>query len=170
MNKGQKRVTGTGSIEPLVFFIGESPGRLGADQTGIPFTKDRSGQLLRRMIEEIGLCADDVYISNVLKCNPRNEEGRNRRPSTQELTSCREFLLTELSIIRPKVIVPLGELAASEFLGRNVIMSEINGRAFSHRKYGNILPLFHPGYIIRGNYSISKYRQDFERLRRFVSF
>ncbi|MGD0643589.1 MAG: uracil-DNA glycosylase [Candidatus Bathyarchaeia archaeon] len=168
MNKGQKRVIGTGSPDPIVFFLGESPGRLGADQTGIPFTKDRSGKLLRKMIEEIGLRDEEVYISNVLKCNPRNEQGRNRRPSIKELTNCREYLLAELRIIRPKVTVPLGELAAREFLGEKVCMSKINGKMFSHVEFGAVFPLFHPGYIIRGNYSVLRYRQDFECLRQFI--
>lgn len=144
--------------------MGESPGRLGADQTGIPFTQDRSGQLLRKMLEEISIDSQKVYISNVLKCNPRNEKGRNRRPSREELNNCHEYLLAELAIIRPKIIVPLGKIASQEFLGTNVQMNRINGRTFNHAKFGTIFPLFHPGYIIRGNYSLAKYKLDFLRL------
>lgn len=165
MNQGQRRVVGTGAIEPLVFFLGESPGRLGADQTGIPFTQDRCGRLLRKMIERIGLCPQEIYISNVLKCNPRNAKGKNRRPSNEELVNCHEYLLAELNAVRAKVIVPLGEIASREFLGEKVCMKEINAKIFNHVDFGIIFPLFHPGYIIRGNYSVSRYRQDFERLR-----
>lgn len=168
MNQGQKRVVGAGAIEPLVFFLGESPGRLGADQTGIPFTQDRSGRLLRRMIGEIELCPQEIYISNVLKCNPRNEEGKNRPPSNEELVNCHEYLLAEINAVRAKVIVPLGEIASREFLGKKVSMEEINAKIFNHANFGYIFPLFHPGYIIRGNYSVAEYRQDFKSLRRLI--
>jgi uracil-DNA glycosylase family 4 len=168
MNSGQKRVIGTGAIRPLVFFIGESPGRLGADQTGTPFTKDRSGKLLRKMIEEIGLSSQEIYISNVLKCNPRDEHGRNRRPSANEISNCRSYLLSELNIVRARMIVPLGEVASREFLNKNIAMKEVNAKVFRHTEFGGIFPLFHPGYIIRGNYSMSKYSRDFKRLKKLI--
>jgi len=168
MNQGQKRVVGTGAIKPLVFFLGESPGRLGADQTGIPFTQDRSGRLLRKLIEEIGLCSEEIYTSNVVKCNPRNEQGNNRRPSNEEITNCREYLQVELKAVTAKVIVPLGELAARELIGKRLAMKEINARKFDHATYGAIFPLYHPGYIIRGNYSLLEYRKDFACLRALV--
>ena len=168
MNSGQKRVVGTGVVEPLVFFLGESPGRLGADQTGTPFTKDRSGKLLRKMIEKIDLSPQEIYISNVVKCNPRDEHGRNRRPSTKEIANCRDHLLFELNIVRAKIIVPLGEIATREFLGNNMTMRKINAKVLKHADFGRVFPLFHPGYIIRGNYSMSKYRRDFQRLRKLI--
>lgn len=168
MNKGQKRVMGIGAIEPLVFFLGESPGRLGADQTGIPFTRDRSGELLRKMIKEIEFSSKEIYFSNVVKCNPRNEQGRNRRPSNKEIANCREHLLVELNAVRAKVIVPLGEIASRGFLGKKVSMREINAKTFNHANFGCIFPLFHPGYIIRGNYSVAEYRQDFKSLRKLI--
>jgi uracil-DNA glycosylase family 4 len=165
MNQGQKRVLGAGAIEPLVFFLGESPGRLGADKTGIPFTQDRCGRLLRKMIEEIKLHPYEIYISNVLKCNPRNEKGKNRRPSNEELVNCHEYLLAELHAVRARVVVPLGEIASKALLGKKVRMEEINAKIFNHVEFGVIFPLYHPGYIIRGNYSLSEYGNDFACLR-----
>lgn len=168
MNQGQKRVVGAGAINSLVFFLGESPGRFGADQTGVPFTRDRSGKLLRKLIEEIGLRSEEIYTSNVVKCNPRNEQGNNRCPSNQEIANCREYLQAELKAVRAKVMVPLGELAARELIGKRLIMKEINAREFDHAIYGAIFPLYHPGYIIRGNYSLLQYRNDFARLRALI--
>lgn len=168
MNQGQKRVVGAGAIEPLVFFLGESPGRLGADLTGIPFTQDRSSRLLRRMIEEIDLGPQEIYISNVLKCNPRDEHGRNRRPSTEEVANCRDHLLFELNIVRAKIIVPLGEIATREFLGKNMRMRKVNAKVHKNADFGRVFPLFHPGYVVRGNYSMPKYRRDFQRLRKLI--
>lgn len=168
MNSGQKRVTGIGSWKPQIFFLGEAPGRLGADQTGVPFTQDRSGMLLRNMIAEIKLSSSDVYISNVLKCNPRNAKDRNRKPTNEELSNCREYLVEELNLVHPKIIVPLGKLASSIFLDENVSMTKINAKAFDHKKYGWIFPLFHPAYVVRGSYSLAKYQQDFRKLNRFL--
>jgi uracil-DNA glycosylase len=164
MNSGQKRVTGIGSSKPKIFFLGEAPGRLGADQTGVPFTQDRSGRLLRDMIDGMKLSSQEVYISNVLKCNPRNVKGRNRKPTDEEKANCHVYLMDELNLIRPKIIVPLGKLASSIFLCKNVSMNEINAKGFCHKDYGWIFPLFHPGYIIRGSYSLAKYQQDFRKL------
>jgi uracil-DNA glycosylase len=168
MNSGQKRVTGIGSSKPKIFFLGEAPGRLGADQTGVPFTQDRSGMLLRNMIAGIKLSSRDVYISNVLKCNPRNVKERNRKPTDEELTNCREYLVDELNLVHPKIIVPLGKLASSIFLDENVSMIEINAKVLDHKKYGRIFPLFHPAYVVRGSYSLAKYQQDFRKLNRFL--
>jgi len=169
MNQGQRRVPGVGTIRPLIFFIGEAPGRLGADQTGIPFTRDRSGRLLRGLIENIGLSPEnDIYISNIIKCNPRDEFGRNRHPSSKEIVNCREYLFGELGLVRARVVVPLGELASRELLGVRKPMKEINSREYYHKLYGRIFPLYHPGYIIRGNYSVDRYRQDFSRLKRIA--
>ena len=166
MNQGQRRVLGVGTTRALVSFIGEAPGRLGADQTGVPFTQDRSGKLLRDLIVKIGLSTEDVYISNVVKCNPRDECGRNRRPSRKEITNCREYLRAELKLIKAQVLVPLGKLASFELLGFRRSMKEINAQKFFNEQHGWIFPLFHPGYIIRGNYSIDRYRKDFNRLKK----
>lgn len=169
MNQGQKRVQGAGVLNPLVFLLGESPGRLGADQTGIPFTRDRSGELLRELLKQVELSPQkEAYFSNIVKCNPRDEQGRNRRPSSEEIANCREYLLTELKAVKAQVIVPLGELASQELLGKKLHMNEINAKECHNRAHGTIFPLYHPGYIVRGNYSLVKYRQDFKRLRRLV--
>jgi len=166
MNQGQRRVQGVG-INASVCIVGESPGRFGADLTGVPFTQDRSGKLLRSMIESVGL-SQDVYITNVVKCNARDEHGRNRRPSSEEVENCKEHLKAELGLLKPKVVVPLGEIAAREFIGSRFRMKEINAREYCHRVYGLIFPLYHPGYIIRGNYSEASYRKDFLRLKSLV--
>lgn len=166
MTLGQKRVLGVGNANPLVFFLGEAPGRFGADQTGVPFTRDRSGRLFRDLIASVHLShVNDVYISNMVKCNPRDEQGRNRRPSREEITCCRKYLQAELKLIRAKVLVPLGTLASWEVLGFRRPMQEINAKEHHNEDYGLVFPLYHPGYILRGNYSINCYREDFKRLK-----
>ena len=169
MNQNQKRVPGVGKTHPLLFFIGEAPGRHGADQTGIPFTQDRSGMLLRNLMASVGLSPQkNVYISNLVKCNPRDEHGRNRRPSIGEIENCRQYLLAEIRIVNARILVPLGILASSELLGFRRPMKEINGREFFNKHHQRIVPLYHPGYIIRGNYSLDRYHRDFIHLRKLA--
>lgn len=169
MNQGQRRVLGVGFMRPLVFFIGEAPGRLGADQTGVPFTLDRSGKLLRDLMVTVGLSPkNNVYISNIVKCNPRDERGRNRRPSRREIANCREYLTAELQLVKAKVLVPLGEIATCELIGSRLPMKKMHAREYYHEVHGLIFPLYHPGYIVRGNYPIALYLKDFLRLKELI--
>src|ERR1700687_3826516 len=80
-------VPGAGEIPAAVAFVGLAPGRLGGDRTGIPFSGDRSGELLRRMILRVNL--PGVFITNVVRCNPRDARGRNRDPKAREIANCR---------------------------------------------------------------------------------
>jgi DNA polymerase len=170
MNSGQRRVPGVGVLDPLVFILGEAPGRLGADKTGVPFTQDRSGRLLENMMRMIGLSPQrNVYISNIVKCNPRTESGKNRRPSMKEIENCKEYLVAELNTVRPQVILPLGELASKQVLGVGQRFCEIVGHVKTDSFNRPILPLYHPSYVIRGSYSIHCYRQDFQRLGRLLN-
>ena len=169
MNSGQKRVPGRGVSTPLVFFVGEAPGRLGADKTGVPFTLDRSGKLLEDMMKMIQLSTRcNTYISNIVKCNPRSERGTNRRPSRSEIENCREHLLAEIAAVRPRVLVTLGELASSQLLECRHAMRDLNGKVCKSKSHGLVIPLYHPGYVIRGNYSIARYQRDFKQLRRLI--
>ena len=95
-------VSGYGDFFANVFIIGEAPGRFGADITGIPFTKDRSGIFLQKMLHRLGLNEADpksekpklkgVYITNIVKCNPRKEDGTNRSPNSDEISNCINYL------------------------------------------------------------------------------
>jgi uracil DNA glycosylase superfamily protein len=88
----RRRVPGHGPSEAVLALVGEAPGRFGADRTGVPFSGDRSGAFLRELIAELGLDADrDVYITNVVKCNPRDERGNNRAPSPEEIAAARTW-------------------------------------------------------------------------------
>lgn len=141
-------VPGAGNSRADVLFVGEAPGRFGADQTGIPFTQDRSGRLLREMIDELSSEFGrplKVYITNVVKCNPQDGAGRNRKPSADEVANCRAFLLREIALVRPKIIVTLGGLAAQEVLGTS--------KFDWWRKVSRTIPVYpakHPAYVIRG--------------------
>src|ERR1700740_1455645 len=99
-------VPGHGATPATVAFVGLAPGRLGGDRTGIPFSGDRSGELLRRMIARADLRR--VFITNVVRCNPRDGRGRNRDPSAREIANWRDHLAGELAAVRPRVVGCLG--------------------------------------------------------------
>jgi uracil-DNA glycosylase family 4 len=142
-------------------FVGIAPGRFGGDRSGIPFSGDRSGNLLRAMIERAGL--DNVFITNVVRCNPRDARGRNRDPSPREIANCREHLAAEIAIVKPRIIVCLGRIAWREIAGRDAPFDP--HRASRHEHAGAIVyPMYHPGYVIRGAYSERRYFRDFTRL------
>lgn len=119
-------VKGYGDVNAKILFIGEAPGRLGADITGIPFTKDRSGVLFQTILGKLGFCLSEpfsefpiltgVYITNVIKCNPRNGK-INRAPLKKEIDNCKQYLENEIRIIKPLMIVPLGSVASKTIIG-----------------------------------------------------
>jgi uracil-DNA glycosylase family 4 len=141
-------VPGTGKGRADLFFIGEAPGRYGADKTGIPFTHDRSGALFRRTIEALEKSHGrrlSIFVTNAVKCNPTDDAGRNRKPSRVEVENCREFLDREISLTNPKVIVPLGRLAASQ------VVDDPDFDWWEPRPSSPIIfPAKHPAYVVRG--------------------
>ena len=156
-------VPGDGSVPAGVAFVGIAPGRLGGDRTGIPFSGDRSGQLLRRMIERSGL--ERVFITNLVRCNPRDAAGRNRDPTADEIAQCREHLRAELSIARPRIVACLGRMAWKELAGRAAPFMPMQGKP---AKIDGLLlfPMYHPAFVNRGAYPIRLYAMDFARLSR----
>jgi uracil-DNA glycosylase family 4 len=100
-------VPGHGAVTAIVAFVGIAPGRLGGDRTGVPFSGDRSGDLLRRMIRENRLRR--VFITNLVRCSPRDDGGRNRDPRADEIANCRDYLEAELALVRPRIVACLDE-------------------------------------------------------------
>lgn len=158
-------VPGAGAIPASVAFVGLAPGRLGGDRTGIPFDGDRSGELLRRMIRLAGLEA--VFVTNVVRCNPRDAAGRNRDPTAVEIANCRGHLAAELELARPRIVACLGRVAWRELAGHKASFTP----AAPNPTVGGgmlLLALYHPGYVIRGAYPESAYARDFARLARLT--
>lgn len=135
-------VFGEGNAEAELMFVGEGPGRE-EDLQGLPFV-GRAGQLLTKIIEAIGMKRGDVYIANVVKCRPPD----NRAPLPDEIATCLPFLMKQIAVIRPKVIVALGKIAAQALLNTNEPITKIRGR---FHRWGDILvmPTFHPAYLLR---------------------
>jgi uracil-DNA glycosylase len=154
-----KFVFGDGNPQARIVFVGEAPGRE-EDLQGIPFV-GRAGQLLDQMLAEIGLDRRHVYICNVLKCRPPN----NRDPEPVEVATCRPYLLTQLSLISPSILVCLGHHAAAALLGVNAPMRELRGRVLPWQNL-QVLVTYHPAYYLRNNSQLYLGQQDFKTLRR----
>jgi DNA polymerase len=161
----RQAVPGAGS-DFTAIFVGLAPGRFGGDITGIPFTRDRSGLILREMVERVGL--KDAYITNIVKCNPKDSKGRNRPPNKKEVENCAPYLWREIEIVNPKVIVPLGIQAYRFFIDGNYKMFDISCRTF-FIKGKLVFPIYHPGFVIRGSYSTQQYLSDFLCLASLLS-
>jgi uracil-DNA glycosylase len=159
-------VPGDGIVPADVVFVGIAPGRFGGDRTGIPFSGDRSGHLLRLMISRCRL--KRVFITNLVRCNPRDAEGRNRDPTADEVARCRDHLRAEFAIARPRVVACLGRMAWYELAGRTIPFTPRRGKV---RKVDGILlfPMYHPAFVNRGAYSVHAYARDFARLARFLN-
>jgi uracil-DNA glycosylase family 4 len=160
-------VPGDGEIPAEVMFVGIAPGRFGGDLTGVPFSGDRSGILLRRMLARAHI--DDVFITNLVRCNPRDERGRNRDPLAGEIGNCRRHLEAEIAIVKPRVIACLGAMAWRHIGGvnSNAPFDPVHP-SIQRRADAIIYPMYHPGYVIRGAYAERRYIRDFLRLRRYL--
>lgn len=143
LHKGRKNlVFGVGNVNAELMFIGEGPGA-DEDEQGEPFV-GRAGQLLNNMISAMGLKREDVYIANVVKCRPPS----NRTPEKDECDTCMPFLLRQIAVIRPKVIVALGATAAKNLLAMNDSMASLRGRWYDFQG-ARLAVTYHPAYLLR---------------------
>ena len=134
-------VPGEGSARPDVLFLGEGPGET-EDKFGRPFIGN-AGQLLTKIIEKMGYSREDVFITNVVKCRPP----QNREPAQDEVNACKPFLMRQIELLNPKVIVCLGRVAFSHLLGQSEGITRVRGRVF-HLGERPVVPTFHPSYIL----------------------
>ncbi len=156
-------VFGSGAPDADLLFIGEGPG-VHEDRQGVPFV-GAAGKLLERMLGEIGLARDDVYIANVVKCRPPG----NRDPQPDEIDACTPWLVEQISMIQPSVIVTLGNFATKFVLDTTTGITRLRGQI--HHWHGRtVIPTFHPAAILHGggerSPQFSALREDFGLVRR----
>ena len=133
-----------GNPRASLCFVGEAPGA-DEDEAGIPFV-GRAGQLLDRMISAMGLePARDVYVCNILKCRPPE----NRKPTPEESATCLPYLHEQLAIVRPKVIVALGNTAAGTLLDTKLGITKLRGQWKLYKGSTLVMPTYHPSYLLR---------------------
>ncbi len=154
-------VFGEGNPKADIVFVGEAPGEE-EDNQGRPFV-GRAGKLLDQLIERIGVGRGDVFICNVLKCRPPG----NRDPEPQEAASCKEYLLAQLDIIRPRVICTLGRHAYNTLLEVDAPISRIRGKMTTFRGIP-LLPTYHPSYLLRSQSKITDAWEDMETLKKML--
>jgi DNA polymerase len=143
LHKGRNKIVfGTGNVNAEIMFVGEGPGA-DEDEQGLPFV-GRAGQLLNNMINAMGLKREDVYIANVVKCRPPG----NRTPERDECDTCSPFLMRQIEVIQPKIIVALGAVAAKNLLGLNDSMANLRGRIYDF-KHTKLAVTYHPAYLLR---------------------
>jgi uracil-DNA glycosylase len=150
-------VFGDGNPKAELVFVGEGPGH-DEDVQGLPFV-GRAGKLLTQMIEAMGLQRKDVYICNVVKCRPPE----NRLPERDEIECCSPFLLRQLDVIGPKVIVCLGACAAQTLLETNRGISHFRGQWLEFRGR-RLLATYHPAYLLRNPNAKGEVWKDLQKV------
>lgn len=153
-------VFGVGDTSTSLMFAGEAPGA-DEDEKGEPFV-GKAGQLLTRIIQTMGFTRQTVYIANVLKCRPDtpSQTSGNRKPTADEMNTCLPFLLAQIEIIRPKVIVALGGTAVEGLFGKTIGITKLRGN-FQEFRGVPVMPTYHPSYLLR-NQSLKVKREVWE--------
>jgi len=135
-----------GALRPKVFFIGEAPGRGGADRTRRPFYGDRSGENFQRLLDSIGLNRSEIFITSAVMCSPRSATDANRRPKQSEVKNCSSYLKRLIEMIDPLVVATLGSVALEALKliqYHDLTLREDAGtvREWDGRR---LVPLYHP--------------------------
>ena len=151
-----------GTTDARLMFVGEAPGA-DEDASGRPFV-GRAGQLLNKIIEAIGLKRDDVLIGNVNRCRPPG----NRQPTTEEARTCKPFLLREINIARPDVIVVLGNTAMKNLLDTKAGITQLRGQFQDYRGI-KVMPTFHPAYLLRDPSKKREVWDDMKKVRDYLN-
>lgn len=155
-------VNSVGNPDADLMFIGEAPGA-DEDERGEPFV-GRAGQLLTKIIEAIDLKREDVFIGNINRCRPPD----NRRPMADEATVCKPFLLREIAVVRPKVIVVLGNTACQNLLETNTGITRLRGKFLDY--FGiKVMPTFHPAYLLRDPRKKREVWEDMKLVRKALN-
>jgi DNA polymerase len=137
-------VFGVGNREADWLIIGEAPGAE-EDRRGEPFV-GRAGQLLTEMLHAIGLTREQVYIANILKCRPPN----NRDPKAEEVLRCDAFLKAQVNLIKPKIILAVGRIAAQNLLKSDTAIGQLRGRSYLYSEQEiPLVATYHPAYLLR---------------------
>ncbi len=162
LHKGRTNlVFGVGNVNADIMFVGEGPGA-DEDAQGEPFV-GRAGQLLNNMIAAMGIKREDVYIANVVKCRPPG----NRTPEKDECDTCSPFLLRQIDVVKPQVIVALGAVAAKNLLAVNDSMSNLRGRWYDF-KGSRLAVTYHPAYLLRDPRQKKEAWKDLQMVMKFL--
>ena len=157
-----KVVFGEGNPHADLLIIGEAPGAT-EDSSGKPFV-GRSGELLTKMIENVLLLSrNDVYITNIVKCRPPN----NQVPTPTQAHTCQPYLLKQIELIKPKLIVTLGATAYHFLTGDETEISKIRGTVHKQNGY-TLIPTYHPSFLLRNPSAKKEVFEDLKKLKELM--
>ena len=151
-------VMGKGNLHSPILFIAEAPGR-NEDRDGVPFT-GRSGELFDRLLREIEMKREEIYLTNIVKCNPPG----NRDPHPNEQEACIPYLKYETLLLRPKIIVCLGRIAAQRIIRPDYRITREHG-VFLERKNTWLTAVYHPSAVLRDETKLPQMQEDFRKIR-----
>ena len=161
--QGRTKIVHTeGPAGARLMFVGEAPGA-DEDASGRPFV-GRAGQLLNKIIEAIGLRREDVLIGNVNRCRPPG----NRTPTTEEAKTCKPFLMREIAVARPEVIVVLGNTAMKNLLDTKEGITRLRGQFMDYQGI-KVMPTFHPAYLLRDPSKKRETWDDMKKVRDYLT-
>jgi DNA polymerase len=155
-------VFGTGDPQARCMIIGEAPGAE-EDKRGEPFV-GRAGQLLNAMLRAIGMSREAVYIANIVKCRPP----KNRDPKPEEMVACSTYLHRQIALIRPRVILAVGRVAAQHLTGSTSPIGRMRGQSYAYENGDTGVPIvvtYHPAYLLRSPLEKRKSWEDLRRAR-----
>jgi len=155
-------VFGEGNPKAKIMFIGEGPGAE-EDKTGRPFV-GRAGKLLTKIILNVlELTREDIYIANIVKCRPPN----NRVPTIEEAQTCKIYLLKQIDIINPEILVCLGKTAFMYLMNIDLPISKVRGQLFEFKEK-KVIPTFHPSYLLRNPSAKKEAYKDFLLIKSMI--
>lgn len=155
---------GCGSLTAKVMFIGEAPGRLGADASELPFHGDKSGHNFESLLEQVGLSRYDAFVTNAVLCNPKDADGNNATPSPSEVANCASFLKEQLELVDAPVVVTLGAVAlrATSLVSTHALALRENVRQVHAWSGRQLIPAYHPGQRAMVHRSFANQLADYQ--------
>ena len=137
-------VFGVGNKQASLMIVGEAPGH-DEDLKAEPFVGE-AGHVLDQMLFSLGLSRYDVYIANIIKCHPPN----NRKPLASEIEACSDYLLRQINLVKPRLILTVGAVSTKKLLHSREFISELRGKVFTHQESSiPLVPTYHPAYLLR---------------------
>jgi uracil-DNA glycosylase family 4 len=150
-----------------LMFIGEAPGRLGADKSAIPFHGDKAGHNFESLLDYAGIDRSQIFVTNAVLCNPRAEDGNNSTPTAQEIDNCSDKLARQIELVDPAIIVTLGAtaLTALGYISTHDLQLRRDVKKLVAWNGRKLIPLYHPGQRAMIHRSFANQCADYQYIR-----
>jgi len=160
----------SGALDAEIMFIGEAPGRLGADGSEIPFHGDKSGHNFEGLLDFASLNRSKIFVTNAVLCNPKDDKGNNATPNKLEVLNCSRNLRDQIDTLQPKIVVPLGATALESLrLIENHNLTLKHSVRTANKWYNRtLIPLYHPGQRAMLHRSLANQRSDYQFIADFI--